>query len=91
MGKQKSFLEWEKTHVNQISADHHTKEDGSKEELLILQENLDNQVQKNTNIYVRKDNTLCWNYHTEYTDELDPTDTGAGLQIRFWFGVYLDE
>ena len=37
------------------------------------------------------DNTLFWNYHPEYTYDLDPPDAGAGNQIRFWFGVYLDE
>ena len=37
------------------------------------------------------DNTLCWNYHPEYIDDLDSPDAGAGNQIRFWFGVYLDE
>ena len=37
------------------------------------------------------DNTLCWYYHPEYIDELDPPDAGAGNQIRFWFGVYLYE
>ena len=41
----------------QISADHHTKEDGPKEELSILQDNLDDQVQKNTKICVRRDKT----------------------------------
>ena len=37
------------------------------------------------------DNTLCCHYHTEYKDDLDPPDAGAGNQIWFWFGVYLDE
>ena len=32
--------------MHQISADRHTKDYGSKEELLILQDNLDDQVQK---------------------------------------------
>ena len=40
------FLEWENIHTHQISADHHTKEDRSKEELLVLQDNLDYQVKK---------------------------------------------
>ena len=35
-------------------ADHHTKEDGPKEELLILQDNPDDQVQKNTKICVSR-------------------------------------
>ena len=37
------------------------------------------------------DNVLCWYYHPEYTDGLDPPDAGAGNQIIFWFIVYLDE
>ena len=40
----------------QISADHHTKSDGTKEELSI-QDHLDDQVQKNTEICVRGDTT----------------------------------
>ena len=36
-------------------------------------------------------NKLCCYYHHECTYDLDPTDSGAGNQIRFWFGVYLDE
>ena len=51
------FLEWANTHTRQISADHHTKEDWSKEELLILQDNLYDQVQKNSKIYVRREIT----------------------------------
>ena len=43
--------------MHQISADHHTKEDGSKEELFILQDNLYEQLHKNTNIYIRRDTT----------------------------------
>ena len=34
------FIGWENTHMRQISADHHTKEDGTKEELYTLQYNL---------------------------------------------------
>ena len=76
----------------QISADYHTKEDGSKEELLILQDNLDDQVQKQYQDMCQEgDNAHCWYCHLEYTDDLDPTDSGAGNQVRFWFGVYLDE
>ena len=37
------------------------------------------------------DNTLCWYYHPEYTDDLDPPDAGVGNYIRFWFVVKLDE
>ena len=43
--------------MRHISADHHTKEDGPKEELSILQDNLDGQVQKDTKICVRMDTT----------------------------------
>ena len=43
--------------MRQISADHHTKEDRHKEELYILQYNLDDQAQKNTKICVRRDTT----------------------------------
>ena len=38
-----------------------------------------------------EDNTLCWYFCPNYTDDLDPPDIGAGNHIRFWFGVYLDE
>ena len=37
------------------------------------------------------DNTNCWYYHTDYTDDLDPPGAGAGNHITFWFKVYLDE
>ena len=40
------LLDWENTHMFQISADNYTKEDGSKEEILILQYNLDGKVHK---------------------------------------------
>ena len=46
-----------KTHTHQISEDHHTKEDGSKDELLILQDNLDGNIHKNTKICVRREIT----------------------------------
>ena len=78
--------------MHQISADHHTSKDGSNEELLILQDNLDYQVNKKYQDMCQEvDNTLCWNYHTDYIDELDPPDAGAENHISFWFGVYLDE
>ena len=51
--KRRVFLEWANTHMCQTSADNHTKEYGSKEELLILQYNLDDKVQKNNKICVR--------------------------------------
>ena len=35
------------------------------------------------------DNTIFWYDHPKYTD--DPTDSGTGKQIRFWFGCYLYE
>ena len=37
------------------------------------------------------DYTLFWHFQSEYTDDLDPPDSVSGNQIRFWFGVYLDE
>ena len=46
------FLGWENSHMRQISADNHTKEDGPKEELSILQDNLGDQVQKKKPRYV---------------------------------------
>ena len=77
---------------DQISVDYCTKKDGSKEELLILKDNLDDQVQKQYQDMCQDgDNNLCWYYYREYTDDLDPPDAGAGNHIRFWFGVYLDE
>ena len=48
------FLEWENKPTQNISADNHTKEDGSKDELLILQYNLNYQEHKNINICVRR-------------------------------------
>ena len=39
----------------QINTDHQTKEDGTEEELSILQDNLDDKVQKKNKICVRKD------------------------------------
>ena len=81
-----------KTHTHQISADHHTKEDGSKEELLILQDNMDGQGHKQYQDMCRDvDNTICWYFHPEYAYYLDPPDVGAGNNIMFWFRVYLDE
>ena len=54
--------------MRQISADHLTKEDGTKEELSILKDNLDDQVQKKyQDMYQEGYNTLCWHYHPEYT------------------------
>ena len=74
----------------QTSLDHHTKEDGTKEELYILQDNLDDQVQKKYQYICQEGyNTIRWYCHPEYTYDLDPTESGAGNQIRFWFGVYL--
>ena len=78
--------------MHHISADHRTKEDEPKEELYILQDNLDYRVQKKYQNMCQEGYTaLCWYYHPEYTNDLDPTDSGAGNQIRFWFGVYLNE
>ena len=78
--------------MHQISADCHTKQDDSKEEFLVLKDNLDDMVQKQYQDMCQEgDNTFCWNYHPEYTDDLDPPEAGAGNQIRFWFGFYLDQ
>ena len=38
-----------------------------------------------------EDNTLCWNSTPEYKVDLDSPDLYSGKQIKFWFGVYLDE
>ena len=78
--------------MHQISADHHTKEDGTKEELYILQYNLYEQVHKKYQYMFQEGyNTLCWYYHPEYTYDLDNYDSGVLNHIRFWFGVYPDE
>ena len=62
------LLEREKQYMRQISADHHTKEDGSKEELLILEYNLDEKVHKKYQDMCQEgDNTLCWYCPTEHT------------------------
>ena len=54
------LLEWKKTHMHQISSDHHTKEDGFKYYLLILQDKLDDQVQKQSQYMFQEEyNTLC--------------------------------
>ena len=76
-------------HINRY---HHTKEDGPKEELSILQDNLDDQVQKKYQDMCQEGySILCWYYHPEYTYDLDHPESGAGNQIRIWFGVYLYE
>ena len=75
-----------------MSAYHHTKEDGSNKEILILQYNLDERVHKQyQDLCQEVNNTLCWYYHTEYTYDLDTPDAGAGNQIKFWFRFYLAE
>ena len=90
--KRRVLLLWENTHIRQISADHHTKEDGPKEEFSILQYNLDDQVQKQyQDMFQEGYNTLCWYCHTEYKYHLDTPDSGVGNQIRFLFVVYLGE
>ena len=72
--------------MHQISVYRHTKEDGSKEKLIILQGNLYDKLQKQYQYMCQEgDKNLCWHYHTECTDELDPPDAGAGNHIRFWF------
>ena len=78
--------------MRQISEDHRTKEDETKEEIFILQDNLDDQVQKKKEYMCQEGyNNLCWCYHHNYTHDLYPPDSGAGNQIRFLFGVKLDE
>ena len=58
----------------------------------ILKDKLDDKVQKKYQDMCQEGyNTLCWYYHPEYTYDSDPPDSGVGNQIRFWFGVYLDE
>ena len=51
------FFKWKNTHTHHISADNHTKEDRFKEKLLILQDIMDDQIQKNTEIFVRREIT----------------------------------
>ena len=86
------FLEWENTHMHQISSDNHTKQYGSKENPLMLQYNLDGKVQKQYQ-YMCQDgaNTLFWYLPTEYKDDLDSPDSGGVNQIKLWFEVYLYE
>ena len=58
----------------------------------MLQDNLDDQVQKQYQYMCPEgDTTLYWYYHPDNTYGLDPPDTSAGNQIRFWFMVYLYE
>ena len=45
-GKIYFFLEWENTHLRQISVDYHTKEGGSNEYLLLFQDNIDGKLHK---------------------------------------------
>ena len=59
--------------MRQITADYHTKDDGPKEEFSVLQDNLDDHVQKKYHdIFQEGYNTLCWYYYPEYTYDLDP-------------------
>ena len=54
------LLEWENTYTHQISTDHHTKEYGYKEGLLILKDNLNDQLQKQYQYMCQEGyNTLC--------------------------------
>ena len=53
---------------------------------------MDDQVQKKyQDVCQEVDSTFCWHCHPKYTSDLDTPEVGAGNQIRFWFGVYLDE
>ena len=59
----------------QIHEYHQAKEYGSKEELLMLQDDLDDQLHKRyQDMFQEVDNTLCCYYHTEYIDDLHPSD-----------------
>ena len=70
--------------MHQISADNHIKEYGPKEELPILQDNLDDQVQKKYQDMCQEgDRTLCLYYPPGYKYDLYPPDAGAGNNIRF--------
>ena len=74
----------------QISAYHLTTEYGPKEELLILQYNLDGKVQKQYQDMCKDGaNTLCWYFPTEYKYYLDPPNKVIGKKIKSWFRVYL--
>ena len=64
----------------------------AKEEILLIQDNLDGQVQQSYQQMCRRSaNALCWYTPPDYTDDLSPVDAGMGAQIKYWFGVYLDE
>ena len=77
------FLEWKNTHMHQIIAYKNTKEYGTKDELLILQYNLDGKVHKKCQYICQGgDNTLCSYFPTEYTYYLDPPDSGAGNKMK---------
>ena len=74
--------------MSHIRADHHTKEDGSKEELLLLQDNLDAQSQKKyQGVCQEGANAIFWYYPPEYTHDLVPPESGAGKNTKFWFRV----
>ena len=72
------FHEWANTHMRQISAERHTKEDCSKGELLILQYNRYVTVQKQY-----QDNYLSWYFFGDYIYDLYPTNIGTGNQNDF--------
>ena len=55
--KRRVFLDWENTHKRQISTNHNTKEHGTKEELMILQDNLDDNLHKNIKLCVSREIT----------------------------------
>ena len=75
---------WENKNILHISVDNNTKEDGPKEELSNLQDNLYDKVQKKYQDMCQDiDNNLCWYYYTEYTDDLYPPCAGEGNQISF--------
>ena len=76
-----------------ISADHHTTEDGPKEELPILKYNPDYQVHKNTKIFVRRDTTpfvgitiLSTNMTWILLTQVQEIRSGFGLEFTLMSG-----
>ena len=79
--------------MRQISADNCTKEDGPKDELSILQDNLDDQVQEKPNIYVRRDTTsfvgiTILSTHTTWIllNQVQEIRSGFGLEFTLMSG-----
>ena len=67
------------------------KEDGSRDSLIILPDNIGGQVQAHyQDIWRLKYSALCCYFPPEYTDELETPDDESGAQIKHWFGIGLD-